>query len=48
MAEGHCTEAVEALNPALRAKRAGFLLLARMMYNEGICVKAGWKKAVNV
>jgi hypothetical protein len=48
MADGQCTQAVEALKPGLRAKRPGFLLLARMMHDEGICVKADWDKAVNL
>ena len=48
MAEGRCTQAVEALKSGVRAKRPGFLLLAGMMHDEGICVKADWEKAVNL
>jgi hypothetical protein len=48
MAEGRCTQAVEALKPGLRAKRPGFLLLAGLMHDEGFCVKADWEKAVSL
>jgi TPR repeat protein len=39
---------VEALKSGLRAQRPGFLLLAGMMHDEGMCVKADWEKAVNL
>lgn len=46
--DGECKQAVEALKPGLKSKQADVLLLAGTLFEEGICFKPDWVKAVSM
>jgi hypothetical protein len=45
---GNCKSAVEGLRPGLKAKQPDVLLLAGVMYEEGLCLTANWDKAAGL
>jgi TPR repeat protein len=45
---GNCKGAVEGLKPGLKAKQPDVLLLAGVMFDEGLCVAPNWDKAAGL